>query len=101
AFGSLKPGVGLKDDFGQPEKVSAVRLAFAAPGTSVELRASDTDAGQIDGYPVVAQTVGAANNVELKPTDETAHRYWVVWLTQLPQTDRGFRGELDEMVFLS
>jgi serine/threonine protein kinase len=101
AFGSLKPGVGLKVDFGQPEKVSAVRLAFAAPGTSVELRASDTDASQIDGYPVVAQAVGAANNVELKPTDDTAHRYWVVWLTQLPQTDRGFRGELDEMVFLS
>jgi serine/threonine protein kinase len=101
AFGSLKPGVGLKVDFGQPEKVSAVRLAFAAPGSSVELRASDTDNSEIDGYPVVAQAVGAADNVELKPTDDTAHRYWVVWLTQLPQTDRGFRGELDEMVFLS
>ncbi len=101
AFGNLKRGVGLKVDFGQPEKVSAVRLAFGAPGTSVELRAGDTDGSTIDSYTVVAQTVGAPDNVELKPTDEAAHRYWVVWLTQLPQTDRGFRGEINEMVFLS
>jgi hypothetical protein len=39
--------------------------------------------------------------MELQPTDEQAHRYWIVWITQLPQADRGFRAQLDEMVFLS
>ncbi len=100
-FGNLKPGVGLKVDFGRPEKVSAVRLAFADPGQSVELRAGDTDSENVEAFPVRAQVVGGGADVELTPTDETAHRFWIVWMTQIPQTDRGFRAELNEMVFLS
>jgi hypothetical protein len=100
-FGNLKTGVGLLVDFGRPEKVSSVRLAFAQAGQSVELRAGDTQSDAVSGYPVVAQVVGAAKDVELTPTDSATHQYWVVWITQLPQTDRGFRAELDEMVFLS
>jgi serine/threonine protein kinase len=100
-FGNLKGGVGLKIDFGRPEKVRSVRLTFAAPGESVELRAADADSNSIDGFPVRAQVVGGDRDMELTPTDEAPHQYWVVWLTQLPQTDRGFRAELDEMVFLS
>ena len=100
-FGNLKTGVGLRVDFGRPERVSSVRLAFAQAGQSVELRAGDGAASAIDGYPTVAQVVGAGKDVELTPTDANPHRYWVIWLTQLPQTDRGFKAELDEMVFLS
>lgn len=100
-FGNLKTGVGLLVDLGHAQKVSSVRLAFAQAGQSVELRAADTQSDAIAGYPVVAQVIGAPKDVELTPTDSSAHRYWVVWITQLPQTDRGFRAELDEMVFLS
>jgi hypothetical protein len=100
-FGNLKGGLGLRIDFGSPEKVRSVRLAFAQAGQSVELRAADSESAAIDGYPVVAQVVGAGKDIELTPTQAAAHRYWVVWITQLPQTDRGFRAELDEMVFLS
>ena len=100
-FGNLKTGLGLRVDFGRPERVQSVRLAFAQAGQSVELRAADSEASTIDGYPAVAQVVGAGKDVELTPTNTDAHRYWVVWITQLPQTDRGFKAELDEMVFLS
>ncbi|HSP37526.1 MAG TPA: protein kinase family protein [Frankiaceae bacterium] len=100
-FGNLKSGVGLRIDFGSAEKVQSARLAFAQAGQSVELRAGDSESADIGSYPVVAQVVGAGKDVELTPTQAAAHRYWVVWVTQLPQTDRGFRAELDEMVFLS
>jgi hypothetical protein len=100
-FGNLKGGVGLKVDFGRPEKVSSVRLAFANAGQSVELRAADTDAESADAFPVRGQVVGGGTDVELTPTDDTPHRFWIVWVTQIPQTERGFRAELNEMVFLS
>jgi hypothetical protein len=100
-FGNLKGGVGLKVDFGRPEKVGSIRLAFAQAGQSVEVRAADTDGNAIDAFPVRAQVVGGNKDLELTPTDESAHQYWVVWITQLPQTDRGFRAQLDELVFLS
>jgi len=100
-FGNLKGGVGLKVDFGRPEKVGSVRLAFANPGQSVELRAADTDSEDVNAFPVRAQVVGGGTDVELTPTDDTPHRFWIVWVTQIPQTERGFRAELNEMVFLS
>lgn len=100
-FGNLKSGLGLRIDFGRPEKVGSVRLAFASAGQSVELRAADADGATIDAYPPVAQVIGTGEDVELTPTDENPHRYWVIWFTQLPQTERGFRVQLDEMVFLS
>jgi hypothetical protein len=100
-FGNLKPGVGLKVDFGQPEKVSSVRLAFGTAGQTVELRAADTDSNSVDAFPVTARVASGGRDMELQPTDEQAHRYWIVWITQLPQADRGFRAQLDEMVFLS
>jgi hypothetical protein len=100
-FGNLKGGLGLRVDFGRPEKVSSVRLAFDQAGQSVELRAGDAASDAIDSYPAVAQVIGAGKDIELTPTDTTAHRYWLVWMTQLTQTDRGFRAQLDEMVFLS
>lgn len=100
-FGNLKSGLGLRVDFGQSEKVSSVRLAFAQAGQSVELRAGDAAADSIESYPPVAQVVGAGKDVELTPTNSTPHRYWVIWITQLPQTDRGFRAQLNEMAFFS
>jgi hypothetical protein len=91
----------LKVDFGRPEKVSSVRLAFADAGQSVELRAADTDASSIDAFGVQARVISGGRDIELTPSGGQAHRYWVIWITQLPQTSRGFRAELNEMVFLS
>ena len=37
--------------------------------------------------PVRARSWARGTDVELTPTDETPHRFWIVWVTQLPQTD--------------
>ncbi len=89
AFGGLKPGVGLLVDLGQPVAVDHVVLAFAQPGESVELRASDTHGTDVASYDVVASASDVKVPVTLKPAPGTTRRYWVIWITRLVPAENG------------
>ncbi len=99
-FGRLKSGVGLVVDLGRPERVRQVRLVLGSPGAAVQVRAADTDAPGLAGYPVLAAADPAGTDVRLRPSDARPHRFWLVWFTRLPGTPAGFRADLDEVALL-
>lgn len=100
-FANLKSGVGMVLDLGTPQEIRSVDLSFLGT-TSVELRTAPSDASSapstLDGF--TAQTSGIGSNVTLKPTKPVTTRYVLVWLTELPANDGGYRGKLAEIKIL-
>ena len=84
AFGGLKAGVGLLVDFGRPVPVRQVGLGFTTPGATVELRAGDALGSNEQHLPVVLARSAAATAETLVVTAPAAHRYWLVWISRLP-----------------
>ena len=100
ALGNLKSGVGLLFDFGKPTTFDRVALAFAEPGESVELRASNQLSNDPAAYPVVASAADVKVPVELKPAPGTSARYWLVWVTRLVETNDGkYAAAIAEVAF--
>lgn len=84
AFGGLKPGVGLLVDFGRAVAVRQVGLGFTAPGANVELRAGDTLGANEQSLPVLTGRTSVATAETLTVAAVVPHRFWLVWITQLP-----------------
>ena len=84
AFGGLKAGVGLLVDFGRPVPVRQVGLGFTTPGATIELRAGDALGTNEQSLPVVLTRTTAATAETLVVTAPVAHRYWLVWISHLP-----------------
>ena len=84
SFGGLKPGVGLLVDFGRPTSVSQVGLGFTMAGSTVQLRAGDVLGANEQALPVVASQSSVATAITLQVAPPVPHRYWLVWITQLP-----------------
>ncbi|HEU0131305.1 MAG TPA: protein kinase family protein [Mycobacteriales bacterium] len=100
AFGGLKSGVGLLVDFGRPTAFDRVVVAFAQPGESVELRATDAVPGDANNLPVVASAADVKVPVTLRPQRGTTARYWLVWITKLVrQSDGKFSAGVAELGF--
>jgi serine/threonine protein kinase len=101
-----KKGVGLLFDLGKSQDVSqvVVTLGTLAPD-SFEIRAGDTYDGTTQNlslYQVVGQQQNASGTVTVNVSPRGAHRYWVVWLTHIPQgADSKFKGSIAEIKFLS
>ncbi|MEV7369850.1 serine/threonine protein kinase [Streptomyces sp. NPDC090301] len=97
-FANLKTGVGLVLDLGKAQSISEVDLSFVGD-TSVELRTAPSDAtsqpSQPDSY--TTQAKGQGSQVALKLTKPVTTRYVLVWLTELPSNDGGYRGKLSEV----
>ena len=100
AFGGLKTGVGLLLDLGRPTVVGAVKVGITVPGADVELRAANERSPFADRYTVMARAEGAKQVATLTPSTATPARYWLVWLTRLPEGEDGrFREGVAELVF--
>jgi hypothetical protein len=99
-----KSGVGLMVDLGEPTDVSDVRLTMIGAGTDLELRAAP-DATTAPTSPeqmrVVAQQAGAGTDVTLEPNRPVTTQYLLIWLTELPAVEGGFRGQVAEVVVRS
>ncbi|MET9671682.1 protein kinase family protein [Streptomyces sp. NPDC006482] len=97
-FANLKTGVGIVLDLGTTQKISSVDLSFLGH-TSVELRTAPSAASSEPSTPegFTTRASDAGSNVTLKPTEPVTTRYLLVWLTQLPANDGGFRGKLAEI----
>jgi hypothetical protein len=99
-----KSGVGLMVDLGEPTEVADVRLTMIGAGTDLELRAApDATAAPTspDQMRVVAEEAGAATDVTLAPDQPVTTQFLLVWLTELPAVDGGFRGQVAEVVVRS
>jgi hypothetical protein len=98
AFGSLKSGVGLALDLGATSSVSSVDLAVAGTGGTVEVRSSAD--GAFAGSSVMATaSVGSASGdpVSVKIPTPVKTRWVVLWFTQLPQAEGGYRATVSEV----
>jgi serine/threonine protein kinase len=105
-FGGLKQGVGLRFEFSGPVRPSQVSVTMGSLGPVVfELRAGDVSGNDINAYQTVGQpqTGSAGGTVAVSvPAGAAAHRYWVLWLTQLPPGQDGrFKGSIAEVQFRS
>ncbi|WP_137994557.1 protein kinase family protein [Streptomyces vilmorinianum] len=101
-FGNLKDGVGIILDLGTVQQVAKVEVTFQGT-TSVELRTAPEDASsqpdQPDGYTKQAETSGS--QVSLVPAKPLKTRYVLVWLTDLPNSGAGYRGQISDIKITS
>ena len=96
--GGLKTGVGLYVDLGEPREVAQIDLTVIGNPTSVAYYLTDTEpTGVADLTPLEEVTLDRAQ-VRTRLDEPATGRYLVVWLTELPAVDGGFRGEIAEIV---
>jgi hypothetical protein len=97
--GGLKSGVGLVLDLGADRTVTGVDITVLGGSTGMSFFLSDTAPTTTDGLaPVATATVDASDRVELD--QPTQGRFLTVWLTSVPATPDGFRGEIAEVTAL-
>jgi hypothetical protein len=96
-FGNLKPGVGLLLDLGAPRAVTSV--SFDADGAvTAELRAGDDPASDGDAFTQVTEPKQADGGTTLDGAKGGEHRYWLVWVTELPSSGGGYEAVLSTPV---
>lgn len=99
-----KPGVGLLLDLGRETEVGKVVLTLLGGPHDVELLAAPegsrapTDTA---GLTTVATRRGATGRATLPARTPVTTRYLAVWLTALPVSDDGYRGQVAEVVVRS
>ncbi|MFD4371388.1 protein kinase family protein [Streptomyces sp. NPDC058486] len=97
-FGNLKEGVGVVLDLGKEQEVASVDVSFLGQ-TSVELRTAPagTSSAPSSLSTFTTQASDSGTDISLKPAKPVTTRYVLVWLTDLPAADGGFRGQLTEV----
>jgi eukaryotic-like serine/threonine-protein kinase len=101
-FGQLKTGVGLVLDLGSARRARELDLSLTTAGADFTVYAAD-DAippGIEDGWEKAVDRQDAAEDVTVDlPGD--AHRYYLVWFTDLPPDGARFRAGIAEASFKS
>jgi hypothetical protein len=95
-FSGLKSGVGLLIDLRKPTALHSATVAFTSPGTSVELRVSET----APAGPNTMQLVAAKHDDQvavLRPPSGTRARYVLLWITKLPKENGSYRVGVSEV----
>jgi hypothetical protein len=96
--GGLKTGVGLYVDLGEDREVAQIDLTLVGAPTEVTYYLTDTEPTAVaDLTPLEQVTVDGPESTTTLD-EPAAGRYLVVWLTELPEVDGGFRGEIAEVV---
>ncbi|MCM3887310.1 protein kinase family protein [Frankia sp. R82] len=108
-FGGIKPGVGLRLDFGRAITPARVTVQIGSEGpVSFELRSSSSKDSSIEGYRVVVPQSTGSGTVNVPMSSDLAPaRYWVLWLTSLPAVSpppadgKPYRASIAEITFFS
>jgi eukaryotic-like serine/threonine-protein kinase len=107
-FGSIKPGMGILINLGQPRHVATVRVELGAAGATAEIRAGNEDPGNdTAGDEQIYQTYepvgepqqqGGTTMVFSSFDPQATYQYLMVWFTELPPDGDGFRVEVQQVV---
>jgi hypothetical protein len=101
-LGNLKNGVGLVVDLGKQQRLSSVHLKLVGSPTSVQILGrpgSNTAPSSPSGLSKLGAAPGAGTTADVKLKKPVGTRYFVVWLTSLPQTSAGYyQGAVAEIV---
>jgi hypothetical protein len=92
-----KPGVGLLLDLGNATAITRVDVRSPSPGFAFELRAGERPAEDESGFEVV-ERMGSAPAASRLEVDGFRARYWLLWITSLPDPGGG-RAEVSEVRF--
>ena len=95
--GGLKTGVGLVLDLGADHKVSKVDLTMVGSPTNVSIYVTEQRPTGVQGLTAAGSTTVTGARGSVSPASTPTGRYVVVWLTKLPATPGGFRGEVAEV----
>jgi hypothetical protein len=102
-FGGIKPGMGILIDLGEERYLASVKVELATGGAVAELRTGDGDPGNTtDGddrihqsYTRVGEPQSDGSTMVFSAFDtETTYRYLLVWFTELPPDEDGYRVEV-------
>jgi hypothetical protein len=77
-----KPGVGLVLDVLRPLKLRQLGIATGTPGFHAVIKAGDSASGPFPDVVSSPVVVGSGSTIAL--TVSTPHRYYLIWITQLP-----------------
>jgi hypothetical protein len=115
-FGGLKPGMGVLLDLGGPTKVSEVRVLVNKTGSSIELRAGNSDPGIgitdnaaaraadaqiVKDYTPVGQPLNNFDGTRMVfDLDNVTTRYLMVWITNLPPHGDRYQLIVDEITVI-
>ncbi|MFC6695798.1 protein kinase family protein [Nocardioides daphniae] len=92
----FKTGVGLVLDLGGAQSVRQVQVTVLGGETAAQLYVTDRDPTSLEGLEPVA--AGASDGVVTMTLDEPVRgSHVVVWLTKLPASADGFRGQVAEV----
>lgn len=108
-LGGLKPGVGLVVDLGGRRDISSVRVRSSGGPIDFELYSQGSTSAErprsIKGLDKIASVSDAGDDSSVTISEGTAARYFVVWVTKLPEvrpdtyqgaiTDISVRGSAD------
>jgi serine/threonine-protein kinase len=101
--GLEKPGVGIYVDAGDEVRVSAVEVRFADPGEDVEIRSApgQGDAPErLDDWQVIGQASDVEQLAKIDTPNAEPSRFYLVWLTKLPEGDGGEVAEISDIRLL-
>ena len=99
-FGGLKSGVGLLLDLGRPTSVAQADLALSTAGSDVELRAGNAVPQRASDLRLVTTTTRAPAQVSWKLPAPVSARYWLIWFTDLPKVNGGYRIGVTDIALL-
>ncbi|MCK9794181.1 hypothetical protein M1843_10530 [Isoptericola sp. 4D.3] len=94
-FAGLRSGLGYVIELEEPAPVTSITLNTNSSGGHVEVRATSRD-NPTDG-PVLAEG-SFSSETTLDLSEETVADSFVIWVTELPQTNDKFYVELNEIV---
>ncbi|WP_026124530.1 protein kinase family protein [Nocardiopsis baichengensis] len=94
-FGLLKNGIGVVIDMGGPVELHSADLDLGPGGSDVEIRVGDDKS--LDALQPVATESGIEGQNSIELDDPAKGRYVLIWFTDIPQVDGGWRGSINEV----
>jgi hypothetical protein len=98
--GAFKSGVGLMMEFDQPVEARELQITLSGGSTGFQLLAGEAASSAIGDYQVAAAETDASGTVIVPVNSAGAHRYWVLWLTKLPQVGK-YKGTIVDLTLRS
>jgi serine/threonine protein kinase len=87
-FSEQKSGVGILLDLGTAKEVASLDIRTETPGMSLEIRAADSAPSSVEETDVVAEADPLENGT-IKLDEPAKSRFWLLWITRLPNEDVG------------
>jgi hypothetical protein len=106
AFGNLKPGMGILIDLGEPRHLSTIEVQLATAGATAQIRVGDADPGpSSEGDETIYQSYepigdpnsGGTTMLFTAFDPEQTYQHVMIWFTELPPEDGGFRVEVQQI----